>query len=169
MTTILFLYSLGNLHSEDLSFHVMCCRCCLQLPQFAAHVWMNSMTFAMFHCILYCKLLLVRYICFWCSSNDREDLFFNVMYFLLAMNLSSVRKWSIPTWWLEVREYDAGWSATRSQSILLIFVIRSRINVIKLCSLSLWTTHVRIISTPFSSHSPKAKFMHAKVTSRTHT
>ena len=52
--TILFLYNLGNQHSADLSFHVMCYRCCLQLPQFAAHVvWMNSVTFAMFHCTLY--------------------------------------------------------------------------------------------------------------------
>ena len=95
---ILFLYSLGNQHSADLPFHVMCYRCCLQLPQFAAHVWMNSVTSAMFHCILHRKLLLVCWICFWHSCNDREDLFFNVMYFLLAMNLPAVTKWPISIW-----------------------------------------------------------------------
>ena len=50
---------------------------------------------------------------------------------------------------------------------LIIFVIRSRINAIKLCSLSLWTTHVR--KTSFSSHSLKAKSMHAKVPTWTHS
>ena len=33
MKTTLFLYNSGNQHSADLSFHVMCYRCCLQLSQ----------------------------------------------------------------------------------------------------------------------------------------
>ena len=57
---ILFLYSLGNQHSADLPFHMMCNQCCLQLSQFAEHVVrLNSVTFAMFQFILYPKLLLV--------------------------------------------------------------------------------------------------------------
>ena len=52
MQTILFLYSLGNQRSADLPFHMLCYQCCLQLPQFAAHVVrMNSVAFAMFQCI----------------------------------------------------------------------------------------------------------------------
>ena len=57
---ILFLYSLGDQHSADLPFHTMYYWCCLQLPQLAAHVGsINSVTFVMLHCILYCKSLLV--------------------------------------------------------------------------------------------------------------
>ena len=60
MEKILFLYSFGNQHSADLPFHMMPYWCCLQLPQFAAHVvWINSVTFAKFHCILYSKSPLV--------------------------------------------------------------------------------------------------------------
>ena len=53
----------------------------------------------------------------------------------------------------------------------IIFAIRSRINAIKWCPPSLWTTLIGITLTSFSSHSPKAKFIHAKVTtwSWTHT
>ena len=61
METILFLYSSGNQHPADLPFHTMCYRCCLHLPQFDAHVvWIDSVTCAMFYCILYCKSLLAR-------------------------------------------------------------------------------------------------------------
>ena len=77
------------------------------------------------------------------------------MYFLLAINQSSVRKWQIQTQWPEVSEYDGGWSTSHSQSIFFLGgVIRSRINAIKLCSLSPWTIHVSITSTSFH-HIPK--------------
>ena len=122
MKTILFLYSLGNQHSADLPFHVTCYRCCLQLPQFAAHVvWTNSVTFAMFHCILYRKSLLIREICFSYSLQCLRGPFLHCHLLFTSMTWSSVRKWPIPRRWPEVGEYDGGWSASRSQSILLLF------------------------------------------------
>ena len=146
----------------QLPFRVVCYRCCLQFPKFAAHVvWMNSVTSAQALWSLsgstYKKTLQKAGSRLFVGRSavglrraspsqlalgqgpikSLEPAFWRVFW----MNLSSVRKWPIPTRWPEVRKYNGGWSVSCSQSISLFFVNRSRIDVIKLCSLSLWTTH----------------------------
>ena len=48
-------------HFVDLPFHATCYQGDLQLAEFAARVaWMDGVTFAMLHCILCCKALIVH-------------------------------------------------------------------------------------------------------------
>ena len=57
---LLFLYSLYDQHSADPPFHITYYQCRLQLVKFSTYVaWMDSITFAMFCCILYHKSLLL--------------------------------------------------------------------------------------------------------------
>ena len=88
MKTILFLYSLDNQHSADLPFHITCYWCRLQLAKFAAGVaWTDSNVFNVsLHFVPTTSHFKLAKYAFDILCNDLENLFFNVMYFLLVMN-----------------------------------------------------------------------------------
>ena len=161
MKTILFFYSLGNQHSAatisrgvlSVLFAVpqICCTCCLDeqrdiCPSSLVSIWLHfkktlqkagSRLFVGRSAVGLRRASPSQLALGQGPIKSLEPAFWRVFW----MNLSSVRKWPIPTRWPEVRKYNGGWSVSCSQSISLFFVNRSRIDVIKLCSLSLWTTH----------------------------